>query len=316
VRGDYIKNVTRQHAPVFVLMAVTATALYAFMSYLTMFQMSDDIYRNTGFKDAIGDLQYSIENAFRHVFLLAIVLSLSSLFLKPQSILFKLNLLFLSVVTVVVVLKLLGIYPVINNKHVVWMVPIAVTLIAMYIHVMLSQRDIFGLFLMFFICFFVMKEADGLSRFYIPEINNNNALFEVLEKIEPEDIIVMSYAQPSLAIYQMKNPALSKHRYFGLMPKSELLSKKRSPDEAFDADQFTEWQFSELPQTRSFLVLISHERAIEEEPAEERIIALRNTLKENSCVYESIFKGTLTQLLKVSCAQPGEGGGEGVPGGG
>lgn len=106
----------------------------------------------------------------------------------------------------------------------------------------------------------------------------------------------------------MKNPALSKHRYFGLMPRSELLSKKRLPDEAFDVGQFTEWQFSELPQTRSFLVLISHERSVEEEPAEERIIALRNILKENSCAYQSTFKGTLTQLLKVSCAQRGEGG--------
>jgi hypothetical protein len=148
-----------------------------------MFQMSDDIYRSTGFKGDMYDLGYSIENAFRQIFLLTIALSLSSFFLKPQSILFKFNLFFLYIVSVVIVLKLAELYPVINNKHVVWMIPLGVTLIAMYIHVMLSRKVVLGLFLIFFISFFVLKESAGLYRYYILEIDNNNALYAVLENL-------------------------------------------------------------------------------------------------------------------------------------
>jgi hypothetical protein len=165
-----------------------------------------------------------------------------------------------------------------------------------------------GLFLILFMCFFVIEQAVSVVQGFNGELTVNNALYDTLADIPPADILVLGYARPSLEIYRIKNPVLAKHRYFGIMPGGDLSAKKNSPDAAFaggsfENQEFADWQFAQLPQTRSFLVLVGHKA-----PFEQLQPHARNTLEKNNCEYQPIFEGYRAQILTVSCAQPGAGG--------
>jgi hypothetical protein len=308
-----LKSKPGRYAVGFGLMALETGILYMLMSYLTVFQMSYEEYSGAGYFYDVEKLRNSIEQALGHIFIPAIALSLISFFTKSQHILFRFSMFFILAFGIIVFLKFAGVYPVSSHRHVIWAVPIGMTFVVIFTWIMLSRKDMLGLFLVFLIFMFVLKDAADMRRGFNGDITNNNALYAALETLPASDVLVFNHARPSLEIYMMKNPALSKHRYFGLMADGDLSRKRESRNAAFAggplrSDEFTDWQFTQLPQTRLFYVLISHSSPIQEEPVRQHmILPLRGTLKKNDCVYESVFQETLTQILRVRCPHRGNG---------
>ena len=280
------------------------------MKQLTIFQIgniwSQEIYGNKGFATDIATLQTAFVHAFSLKFIYIAVLScLTSLFLSPKSTLFKLNVFFINIVLMVFVLKILGIYPVLSARHVVWLLPISVLIIAMLIPQLLQSKHKIQQALAWLIIGSLMLMCANnlliLRKGINAEVTSNNALYAALEKQPASDVLVFIAAQASLEIFQMKNKmnlAFTKHHFYGLTQTGRVSSMKA----IVDVQIFTDWQFSQLPQTQSFLILISHDKQLAIEPATKRISALRATLLKHKCNYKPIYNGKNTQLLHVQCS--------------
>ena len=304
-----LQQALQQHAKIIVLLLVTCTIFYMQMKQLTVFQIgntwSQKIYGNKGFNADVASLYTAFEHAFSpKMIILAVLSSFITLFLAPKSTVFKLNLFFINFVLIVFALKILGIYPVLSGRHVVWMLPISMLITALLIPQMLQSKykvqqgfawAIIGILLLTFANNLLILRK-GINA----EVTSNNALYAALEKQPASDVLVFIAAQASLEIFQMKNKmnlAFTKHRFYGFSLTERVSSMKVAADE----QKLSDWQFSQLPQTQSFLVLISHDKNINTEPASKRILALRSTLAKNNCDYQSIYVGKNAQLLKVRC---------------
>jgi hypothetical protein len=311
-------EVTRKHAIIFILMLTTTIAMYAHMKHLTIFQMNNTWSERTyGSQGLINDtivFTHIVKEAYGGNFLIVFsVMSLVALVMPKNVVAFRLNIFFLCIIIIIFILKLADVYPVVATRHIVWMIPINIAITAFLVHdlLLLSKKlsYLLSIFLLLNVGTIIIKEQIKIGRGFTAEYQDNNALYRILEDLESSDVFVYGHARPSLEIYRMRSSGLSKHRYFGLMPDGDLSSIGMPLEAAFTAgplgeQEFTDWQFAQLPQTRTFILLISHSEPIDP-PSSEPIRALRNTLGKNACAYQSLFTAHAVQLLQVSCAQPG-----------
>ena len=303
-------DIIKKHAKLAILMGITGVFTYMQMQQLTVFQIGNsylqEVYANKGLvADSIQLAQNFIE-IYRKPFLIASALmSFAALFLSPKSSAFKLNLLLIITVAMIVVLKLIGVYPVIYGRHVLWVLPMSLVLTALVMPALWQasaesgskvswQAIVFviatGLLLLAFTLSFI-KVLKGDNA----EVTNNDSLYAALNQQPASDVLVFAEAQPSLEVF--KNTQSMSHRFYGASP-DERISSVKAPI----ADQtLTDWQYKQLPQHQDFLVIITHADAIQTEPAGRKIKALRATFKKNSCRYSSVYQGVKAQLLKVSC---------------
>ena len=306
----HLQQVLQQHAKIAILLLAACIIFYMQMKQLTVFQIgntwSQEIYGNKGFIADIASLYTAFEHAFSpKIITMAVLSSFITLFLVPKSTVFKLNLFFINFVLMVFVLKILGIYPVLSGRHVVWMLPISMLITALLIPQLLQSKYkvqhgfawvIIGILLLTFANNLLIL-VKGINA----EGTSNNALYAALEKEPASDVLVFTAAQASLEIFQMKNKtnsAFTKHHFYGLSLTERVSSMKAVADEQI----LSHWQFSQLPQTQSFLILISHDKQLDIEPASKRISALRTTLLKYKCDYAPIYNGKNTQLLRAQCS--------------
>lgn len=234
----------------------------------------------------------------------------------------------LAVVTVALVVagRLTDAYPVFAPRHIVWMLPIALTVVACSIAALFARRStaarLAGSAILALVLVQAGTELARVMRGDDASRTDNEALYRSLASQPPSDVLVYFLAEPSLAVYATIMPGLDRHRYFGrLSPSSGF-----TPDEervmrdfasvhdqpgAFsvysvfnrrdDATPLVLWQFEQLPDRSRFLLLLSHTARLEEEPAIHRIRALRTVLQEHDCVTSTLYAGRRAQLLSVSC---------------
>jgi hypothetical protein len=306
------------HRYIFIYFPISILLIYLHMKYITTFQInntwSESDYGSKGFKRDAIEFYYIVMQAYTlQFFIISATASVASLFINVNSICYKLNVYFVILSLLIVILKFTGFYPVIYSRHIAWIIPINIIIIVLLLHqVTFESHKIFRLIgygILIGLSANIIIQSKNLFLGVTAEHQDNNSLYAALTQMDSSDVLVMGNARPSLEIYQMKIPALSRHRYFGIMPEGDL-SAIKLPGAAFVGghlrkEEFGHWQLSELPQTRSFLVLISHADPIDREPPREQIGLLRNSLDKKGCTYVPIFTAHRVQILKASCAQPG-----------
>ena len=294
----------KKHLKLGFVLALACVVGYIQMKQLTLFQMgntwSQQIYGHKGISADISSLYIAFLEAFSPKYLLLVVLSsVLALFLNAKTIVFKLNLFFISLIMLVVVLKILGLYPVLSGRHLVWILPISMLVIALAIPALLQTKItlFFTLALVLFAALGLMVANNVviLSKGLNGEVTSNNDLYLKLSQQPKSDVFVFVAAQASLEIVQMQQKM--PHQFYGLSQLARLSSMKPLANE----QAFSDWQFAQMPQTKAFLMIISHSHPIQQEPANFKIKALRATLKKNNCDYISLYQGIKVQLLRVNC---------------
>jgi hypothetical protein len=290
----------REHRWIAILLLVTFVIGYYQMKQLTVFQInntwSQNVYGGQGF---FVDASRLFKSAFIPYSIIGAIVTLTAIFLNSKTIVFKLNIFFIELISIILILKVLGLYPVLSGRHLVWLLPISILITALVMSELLRSKNRFQHFLLVAILMLlipmfgrsIFKMTQGVNA----EITSNNDLYLALGKEQASDVLVYVNARPSLEISQLKNK--TEHKYYGFVPNGNLSSMKK-----YISDQdFTDWQFSQLPQTKSFLMLLSHSEHFEFEPAESKLKALRATFSKNNCNYDSIYRKTSVQILRVHC---------------
>ena len=294
----------KKHLKLGIVLALACVVGYIQMKQLTLFQMgntwSQQIYGHKGLSADISSLYIAFVEAFSLKYLYLVVLSsVLALFLNAKTIVFKLNLFFISLIMLIVVLKILGLYPVLSGRHLVWILPISMLLIALAIPALLQTKIplFFTLALVLFAALGLMVANNVviLGKGLNGEVTSNNDLYLKLSQQPKSDVFVFVAAQASLEIDQMQHKM--PHQFYGLSQSERLSSMKPLANE----QAFSDWQFAQMPQTKAFLMIISHDKELDAAPASKRVLALRSTLAKNKCVYESIYSGKDVQLLNVNC---------------
>ena len=158
-----------------ILIAIT----YFHMKHLTIFQISNhDVYLSKGIFDDIKALAFSALGAYGKVFIL--VSALSSIvvlfYSNKKSFLFHLNNIFLLTVTIVTLAKLGGVYPVISDRHIVWIVPFSIFIVALFLNDIFQDKNnkLQILFLLILMAFF-LQTANIIYKSFTTELNERTA---------------------------------------------------------------------------------------------------------------------------------------------
>lgn len=283
--------------------------VYLHMKHLTIFQISNhDVYLSKGFFSDIKSLAGASLGAYGKVFILlsAVISILTLFFINKKEFLFQVNLLFLIIVFLVVFAKIIGVYPVISDRHIVWIVPFNIFIVSLFMNASLKSNNkklnlmIIPIFLAFF-----LQVGNIIYKTYTTELKErtaNNKLYEFVENLKPSFIVVSPLAQPSLEYYLEIDNSLQKHQYSKML---KIISE--SKDTNLSKDKY--WQriddsFSTIP-AEKFYYLLSHSQHIDEDNKNEsskwRNDYLLEILKKYNCKYNSIFKDYKVQVLEMEC---------------
>jgi len=206
------------------------------------------------------------------------------------------------------------------------MTPFSLAIIAIILPSLISSKikteRVLGVFILLLLLYQSMVNLYRLQRGDIYSRASNQSLYQYLADQPTSDVLVSSFAEPTLYIYKRIIKTLDKHKYYGLIspltgtPPSDMkvmnsfstIFDKPGAWSTFsvfnrynDSSPLTDWQLTQIPNRKNFLLLMSHAEHIDAEPMEYRNSSLRKSLDTYGCNYESIFKSKRVQLLKISC---------------
>lgn len=287
-----------------ILIAIT----YFHMKHLTIFQISNhDVYLSKGIFDDIKSLAFSALGAYGKVFIL--VSAFSSIvvlfYSNKKSFLFHLNNIFLLTVTIVTLAKLVGVYPVISDRHIVWIVPFSIFIVALFLNDIFQDKNnkLQILFLLILMSFF-LQTANIIYKSFTTQLNErtaNNKLYLFVKKMEPSLFVVNPWGKPALDYYKMILSDLNKHQYIdGKNDKKSKLILNTSSKERYEKS--IDDVFEEINEN-NFYFLMSHLKPIDDESEDiyNSVGYIKEMFSKNNCKYFSIFKDHQVQILKVEC---------------
>lgn len=291
------KNFSKEYILFSLILLLEMLLIYLHMKYLTIYQLNNyQVYFSKGWLSDIKELIDSIFGAYggRAFFLIAASSTLISFLSDKKSFLFKLNIYFIITSFSIVILKILGVYPVISGRHIVWIVPFSLVIINLTLIFLKEQKNIFSKVIFYFL-------ISLLSIVFFKNINrkmvftNNNDLYSFVSKMEKSNILVLQWAVPSLEYYSSEvYPELKIHNYFY---NDFSLSEKREIDVNIFLNRFK--SNIGLISIDEFYLLNSHLASVLDDKEDERIDTLKEYLKENNYRYEVIFTSDNVELLKI-----------------
>lgn len=283
---------------------------YLHMKHLTIFQISNhDVYLSKGIFDDIKSLAGAALGAYGKVFILVSAFSSVAVlfYANKKSFLFHLNNIFLLTVIIVTLAKLIGVYPVISDRHIVWIVPFNILIVTLFLNAIYQDKNnkMKILFALILIALFVQVVNIAYKSFttQLNERTANNNLYSFVEKMEPSLFVIHPWTKPSLDYYEKTTPVLTKHTYIDIKDnrKSKLKHSTYSKDHYL---KVIDSLFDEI-KVNDFYFLISHLVSFEAENLDEtslyRMSYVKDKLLEKNCSYQSIFIDNNVQILKVEC---------------
>lgn len=271
---------------------------YGHMKFLTAQQTSVASYKSSG---VVGDLLTLKRLAFLvygHIFIyLASFSTIYALFVDKTSFIFRLNIIFVAILLVVVVSKLIGVYPIISERHLVWILPFSIVITALSIMSLLERQALYkytGYILISGLFFHTLNVSYKLHVQKLPERTANNNLYGYVSKMKKSTIVIFPAAVPSFEYYFTLMSALKKHEYY--------LDKNRDDYYLGYENNIAFFTISE----NKFYYLLSHTAHIDntrKTSTSYRTERVREIFKKNNCSYSSVFSDYRVQLLKVNCSQ-------------
>ncbi len=288
-----------------VLIAIT----YLHMKHLTIFQIANhDVYLSKGIFGDVKSLAGAAGSAYGIVFMLVSAFSSIAVlfFSNRKSFLFHLNNIFLLTVGIVTLAKLVGAYPVISDRHIVWIVPFSIFIVALFLNDIYQEKNkrMQMLFVLLLIALFIQASNIVYKSFTteLRERTANNLLYEFVGNLKQTTIIVYPHANPSLEYYLKIDKNLQKHQYFGLQENLSQLKDLNFSKERFF--KLIDDSLLVIPKN-SFYYLISHLQPIDEKNEVEwqswRSDYLLLKFEKLGCQFKSIFKKNGVQVLEMEC---------------
>lgn len=292
-----------------VLLSLALIAIaYFHMKHLTVFQIANhDVYLSKGIFDDIKSLAGAALGAYGKVFILVSALSSVAIlfYSNRKSFLFHLNNIFLLTVAIVTLAKLVGVYPVISDRHIVWIVPFSIFIVALFLNDIFRDKNkrMQILFVFILIALFVQVANIVYKSFttQLKERTANNKLYSFVEKMEPSLFVVNPWGKPALDYYKMILSDLNKHQYInGKNDKKSKLTLSTSSKERYEKS--VDDVFEEINEN-NFYFLMSHLKPIDDESEDiyNSVGYIKEMFSKNNCKYSSIFKDNQVQILKVEC---------------
>jgi hypothetical protein len=221
----------------------------------------------------------------------------------------------------VVVLRLIGLYPAVAPRHIIWTVPITICVVAIWI-ARLSEGNERGL--RWAMVAGLALGIVSISR--VPmEVANDRQLFAEVANLPPgTDVLLNLGAQGSVDLYTPdKQPGLLEHRFHGrLSPVTGPLISEQAAMEDFAPNAqrpgvFGSWTYFEKNHdyrplwkffigsvgAADFYIANSHQTPIGSAVLDGNAQAMAATLTEKGCKYESRFTSTYVELLHVECSK-------------
>ncbi|MGL4999098.1 MAG: hypothetical protein ACRC5T_09045 [Cetobacterium sp.] len=270
--------------------------IYFHMKYLTIYQLNNyDVYFSKGLIFDIKELIISVVGAYgKGIFLISAFSSLVAFFSDKKSFLFKLNLYFIITSIIILILKTLGIYPVVYSRHIVWIVPFSLVIINLTLDFLKEKKNNFTKIIFYFlIILLTLLFFRNFNRKI--EYTDNNNLYLNVSKLKPSNIVVLPNSQPSLEYYLEIYPELKKHNFIysdrSISQKKELNKDYFSIylDKNFKLNNFNE-----------FYLLNSHITSLLDKKLSERAEMVVKYLTDNNYIYEIVFTSNNVELLKIN----------------
>ena len=274
---------------------------YIHMKLLTVDQVTYKAYLSHGLVNDLVTLIFGVAfTAYGKPFIyLAGIATIYAFFVNKKSFLFKLNLIFLTLILVVVVGKLTGVYPIIYGRHLLWILPFSIVIVTLVITNTLKRGGIYkyiGFLLLIGLLFQSLKVGYTVYNQKLPEYRAsseytaNSNLYKYVAKMDASTIVILPNAQPSIEYYFRLIPDLKKHKYYG------FYDSKINPISPF---------LLPIPKNM-FYYLMSHSQKIDDIPRSDETKRVLDVFKENNCHYLSVFDDRRVQLLKVNCNPIGD----------
>ena len=294
----------------FVAGAISIAAI-VHMNSILVYQIDNfDAYYSKGFwKDIYGLIRSS---AGAHGVLLTIVTAISvvlGLLAKRSSFFFQLTFAFLISVILVVIGKLVGIYPASAARHLMWLTPFSFVLILLALNSLIANKNIKAHFASVVMTTIItIQAAYVLFRVFIVEdieLANNKYLYNFLAELPPANVVVFPYAQPTLEYYRILLENLSRHNFIGL---ENTISSKKDPS------KFPERTRSRIDAVASkfpkgkFYYIISHQGPLFASNKGDRITFdqwrgeyTEMSIEKSGCSYKEVITDVKVQLLEIEC---------------
>ena len=296
----------------FVAGAISIAAI-VHMNSILVYQIDNfDVYHPKGFwKDIYGLIRSS---AGAHGVLLTIVTAISvvlGLLAKRSSFFFQLTFAFLISVILVVIGKLVGIYPASAARHLMWLTPFSFVLILLALNSLIANKNIKAHFASVVMTTIItIQAAYVLFRVFIVEdieLAKNKYLYNFLAELPSANVVVFPYAQPTLEYYRIILEDLGRHNFIGL---ENTISSKKDPSRSLDRTRSRiDVVTSKFPEGK-FYYIISHQDPLfaSNKGGGDRTTFnqwrgkyTEMSIEKSGCSYKEIIKDIKVQLLEIEC---------------
>lgn len=310
-------------------LAVTAAIVllfFAFGKYLTeqnMAAFNDDAYKNNGFiLDALG-LGKSVLLA-HGMLLLAIGLVVISIALRVFGwraiISDRLSIFLLLCLVMMSALRLAGLYPAVYPRHIIWIVPLSLFVVAVWLDKLIVYSDRKWLTALPLIGLLLAMVAIGRDPM---EKSADNDLFAAMAKLpSSSDVVLNLGAQVALPLYDANYPSLAQDTYYGwtnAVSAPTLAKSDAMGDFAANASKpgaFSSWTYFVLNhdfrplwryllnsgEPTEFYIAISGQTPTGSPVLDDSARAMVGLLKDRGCRFKSAYAGNLVELLSVQCS--------------
>jgi hypothetical protein len=326
---DLLKQTAMQRRPVFIGLVASGlmlTCFYAIGKQLTSLQFSnyhDNAFKNAGFLIDMARLAKFFFVAHGPL-LLASALVVSALALRAfgwREILADPLVTFLLLnVGMIVALRALGFYPVAATRHIIWIVPVTIFVVATWLDRLLAHSP--HSWNAPALAAALALGMTSISR--VPmEVASDKELFAELTKLPPASAVVLNLgAQVALPLYTSdKQSGLNKYRFLGWVePSSAPIISESAAMKHFDANVrrpgvFASWTYFEKnhdyrPLWRylvgaspisTFYLVNSHQTPLGSTELDGNAGAMVAILNEHGCAYRSAYTGHYAEIIRVQC---------------
>jgi hypothetical protein len=203
------------------------------------------------------------------------------------------------------VLSAIGLYPASKTRHLIWaygvVLPIVYFGVVAWIGRPRKQRLVGWMMVVVLLGLGVKRtQAMWTTSF---EITENRAALEFLERQDSSYVGTWIGGPPVIDYYRKIDPALGKHRFFGMLQDSSRIIAKWAPREIRFLTE-ARALVAAAPKAREFFIFASHYSIHETEPFQQVAASkLHEAMEESGCSYRMEREFKMAAIYKVNCPQ-------------
>ena len=224
-------------------------------------------------------------------------------------------------VAMVSILRLAGFYPVVYPRHIVWIVPVSLFIVATWLDKLLIH---WGRSWNHAVKVAGMVVAASVLMWVPMERSFDKGLFSALAKLPPRSDVVLNLgAQVALDLYMEQYPSLSELNYYGWVNAAsaptipETVAMSDFTNNASKPGAFSSWTYFVLNQDfhplwrylldagqrPDFFIATSGQTPTNDPVLDDSAKAMVELMRDRGCGFNSVYAGYLVEILSVRCSK-------------